>query len=1714
MPRSLGRAVAWAAALQGLALLTASAVLLDPGHTGLAGACSPERVDRPWWCNQTDMLDAARRAESGGSGVAASLGGGLALFAVNGARLQAAALASAPADWVALGFLVALANSATAVAGLRAVRAIRRTRRARAAVGAVAAQLRALAPIVVRLLPIAAAGAALTLVGGGGAAAAAPAAALPLAARQWGWSALWGLVALLHEPLGAQVATGMLQMLLMHAMLAAPAARAAACGGSAAVAATGARCGAVPADVLVDHLLFVVVAPALLTWLRHQQPQQPQQREEGAPTAQQQPAGGSEQFASLCNDPLAVRSSGSADYSSDTSGQVTHDYQLSTPMITDQRLAGMIAGFDSSARGSSEKDNSLSQAAAMGAGGRTPLSSDSNKSGDSSNSGCRKQLAPAAGSSSGAAAAKPAADREDSGRAGGTRSEGDRLLIARVTVDAAADTSQAGGSDQQGQPQQQQGQQQQGQPQQQQGQPQQQQGQPQQQQGQQQLHGQGQPSESQPHRQRRASGQQPPIAIDLADVFAALQRGAAEAGDPQAPASPFLYESPVHHLTVSLKVPLDDLEIPQRPPRRAAGASQPAAGPRGPPPLSDLMRSALLRKLQLPQGAAAAAIVSPIVALPGCTQVVAVLSIPAGAGPPRAEDVLRTLLEGPLGDLLRARGGAREAGAGRSAREVQVVAQIGDDVATATATAAASSGALAGPLDSSSGIGSAHTAGGALIDAEWSFSSERISAAQAALQSSCWLDPLALLLPERHRGGPAGDEAAPPLRVTLRGIPSAARLSAGAGGDEGVPPLPPPRMVAAQGNRVLVDTERQRHNGGGGSDASSGGSGWEYDGAEGAVRLSLPSGAIEPGVLWVHLLVPGASDRVLASLPLLAFAPHEAAAHGELLGLAARSQSAAAERAQQPQAQPQPQQHAAAPAGAAPQPPQPGALRAAPSAGGVFSRRGLPAGGGPSSSVAGAHASGAGFSEGDAMGFFTPARRLPPIREASFNASLRSGVDSSGANASSASTATAGGGGGGGGSVSRAGSAALSLSASQPFAGASGGHSASGGGVASLLSGSHAELAPGGLPVIEASPETPRGQVPAQRAFQPPPADTPPRSPPLLAPAGRPQPRSGGGAGGGGSGGAGPRIGEGNPLQKLSADLAAALYGSAFQLPAAAAGWASHDGRPAAAVRAYVQPAAEAVAGWLAGRCRLFETAAALLGRLLRRSEAAGGAGGGSGEQAAAATVTATQLRSVAAAARRPAQAVLPASSARGPRAAPRGLLFEGGSQAPMAASPSPAGAQQASGPAVVAAPGASRQLFAPSAAPVAATPAASAGPPLSAAHRQRVQWHVVVSGAEGAAPSAGEAHPMLLGASASGFAAFSHASNALYSGAMLSGAALPFGGAGPAPGASASGFALMSSGGFALGDAAGSHMRRRRSSVANVIELLSGPHGGATAGANTVGGIVDSSGEGAAAAAAGAHSPDAGGFGGFLSGAHAAAGAAAAGRAAAPGRSACVATAGGGAAPLGATQPRAPARRPPPLLLLPVEVPCSDDSSDTDASGSLHGSGSRFAAVVRHSRSGPAFVPFASDGGRIASGAEGQGTPQRPPPPSASAAGPSAPQRASQDLGETFDSSAGGRYTPAGGQRESSDECDSNGGSVHARAQGSWGMGLARSAPAAAAAARAAAGLQQCGLGAAAAGPSSAGASPWRTPDESTSASRGSSPTGANASQAPGPRRSGVRDL
>jgi hypothetical protein len=674
-----------------------------------------------------------------------------------------------------------------------------------------------------------------------------------------------------------------------------------------------------------------------------------------------------------------------------------------------------------------------------------------------------------------------------------------------------------------------------------------------------------------------------------------------------------------------------------------------------------------------------------------------------------------------------------------------------------------------------------------------------------------------------------------------------------------------------------------------------------------------------------------------------------------------------------PQLQPFPQQQQMWQPAAQPQP-QPqqrrfgGFFRPAPAAPPLGSGG---AAGGWSAFDAGGHTS-AGVTQGfeDAAesslaGFFTPARRrLPPIREASFNRGPAG--DAGGAPASSGSAGASAGllCRSGSGLAQRAGSAsASSLALSRSL------HAAT----ASCAFGATTPV-----PGSPHSPETPRDLIAGPLSF-----DSPPRAGPSA-----PGAASGGLAlAAAASPGTDPSDGGASPLWQLSADVAAALYSrpseQAGEGPAGvatAAGARSPGGGP----HWLVQRAVSAAAAWLGMRQRRWEAAAAALRRMLGAGAAASGGGG----------VTAAALRAAEPPGSRgsePAPGVRsPGSGSSQDLSAPTTFVPLQAAMGSLAGLPRVGGATSHA-PAFASGPHAGQQLGAGAS---GSHGAHRAGPHAHRAPRQRVQWHVLNVAEGGPAQHGPAAGP---GASASGLALFSGASSALYSGAALpsgpggpllpggapprasgtlfsgaslaSGALLPGGGGAPggapfppgrAPagraGLSSGGFALpggvASSGGFALSSCAlagagggGRASRGRRSSVASVIDLLSGPHGvtglGASAAANTVvGGLHGSSGDNAApqsvgAAGLGGGGSPGGGGGGFFSGANARGACGAPPAATAPTGS--LHAPPGAPAPPARPPPLAPVRRPPSLVLLPVEVPASSDegesSSDLDDS-------------------------------------------------------------------------------------------------------------------------------------------------------------------------------------
>jgi len=246
--------------------------------------------------------------------------------------------------------------------------------------------------------------------------------------------------------------------------------------------------------------------------------------------------------------------------------------------------------------------------------------------------------------------------------------------------------------------------------------------------------------------------QGPPVAIDLAGVLSAIRHGSSSAGGP-APGA-FLYNSPVKHLTVSVKVPLDDSPQPRLP------ATAPPIGLPRHPRMSAVVRSALLRELHLPPSAHRSVLISPITSLPGCTQMVMVVTLPIDAAAPTAEALLRRVLEGPLGEQLRGMGGAT---AGCNEHRLQVTAQVGGDVAAAAANEASEQLA-------------------------WETVPHQ---PLASLQQGYWLESPALLLPAASAERPVAAQVA-----VVRGLDRA-----WLGGGDGRP-----RVVVVQGDQVLVDS--------------------------------------------------------------------------------------------------------------------------------------------------------------------------------------------------------------------------------------------------------------------------------------------------------------------------------------------------------------------------------------------------------------------------------------------------------------------------------------------------------------------------------------------------------------------------------------------------------------------------------------------------------------------------------------------------------------------------------------------------------------------------------------------------------------------------------------------------------------------------------------------------------------------------------------------
>jgi len=887
----------------------------------------------------------------------------------------------------------------------------------------------------------------------------------------------------------------------------------------------------------------------------------------------------------------------------------------------------------------------------------------------------------------------------------------------------------------------------------------------------------------------------------------------------------------------------------------------------------------------------------------------------------------------------------------------------------------------------------------------------------------------------------------------------------------------------------------------GGEGSGGGGGGWSADASHLArsphtTRVPVPVAPLQPGALWIHLLAAGSSGQVLASVPLLALAASEAAAHLELLSLAAHqlhsTQPAAVACGLSPGSASSPPCDLAGDAGgwsvmpaapatfatlspaAARQPFAHCALpqQAAADAAGPHLSGGAHSGTRPASCAgrSAGRSSTAGFSgaaEASVGGFFTP-RRLPPIREASRLSDRHNPDDTH--TVSSGGLASVG---------SRAGSGAFRgvahgsspgvrslVSGASPAAGRAGAaplsasRSLSLGGVSDLSTGGLAsrgqllahppgagDCGPADLDAASdllGSPVTPRDQTSHPLNFQAPPSY--PRHPaaakphqPAAAPAAEQQ-----------------CVGNGYPLHQLAADAAAALYSSAFDLPPAAAEPPQQVAAsiPAQNPRAWVHLAAGAAQEFLGCRAQLWEAAAAQLRRLARGATQAitadslsaavnfAVAAASSPATAAAHQPLALQdLRQRSPAPNSPASAALAGPLAVAPAGLSPALLQEqmpalGGTAAPEAAAEAAAQAGRPSARASAA--GGSNVAGVASG---SNTGAASSSrhhhhPHHHGVPRQRVQWHVLNLG-EGAAGGAAAS----ASASASGFAAFSANSNALFSGNMFSGASAFGGGSifpsgalfGTQPGGlgagltSASGLALggglASSGGFAL-HTGGNHLRGGgggggRSSVANVLELLSGPQAaaGAAAPANhVVGGIDDeSSGSNAAGSGSGGADGAAAGVscGGFLSGGYAlSAGAhqqrtrrAAATLASVSGSGFAVAPAVSVAPgprvpasrqcqqpeqaappPLASSasrlppEPRAPLRRPPSVMLLPVEVPDTDtdsDGDDDDNDSTIHcrsdTAAGALVALGLHS-----YVPYSAGGRLVAGAATGEVTPPR----------------------------------------------------------------------------------------------------------------------------------------
>jgi hypothetical protein len=283
------------------------------------------------------------------------------------------------------------------------------------------------------------------------------------------------------------------------------------------------------------------------------------------------------------------------------------------------------------------------------------------------------------------------------------------------------------------------------------------------------------------------------------------------------------------------RFPLPPLQVPLSEPHASgssAGSSRSngAAAPSSCEPMVGLVRRALRQELRLPPGSGdVPALISPVSTLPGCTQLVMVVTLPAGMPAPRPEALLRRLLEGPLGARLRAAaaegaadveleagplhagGGPGVGGSGSvsSGGLLRVTATIGHEFAEATAhataqrpptpsSAEAAAGAGGASPPSSSGDGRAAVQApppetraaaiegeqGAVL--EWQFFREALGLPQQQgdQRTGLWARPAALLLsglpspgrPQRTHQAPANSGG-----TTAPSLPSGGPASGGIG---------------------------------------------------------------------------------------------------------------------------------------------------------------------------------------------------------------------------------------------------------------------------------------------------------------------------------------------------------------------------------------------------------------------------------------------------------------------------------------------------------------------------------------------------------------------------------------------------------------------------------------------------------------------------------------------------------------------------------------------------------------------------------------------------------------------------------------------------------------------------------------------------------------------------------------------------------------------